>query len=212
LLNQRVNTYDRGLDVISRASFPFPLRLDPVYEITICTDCCIGIPFDWIEAHMKDTHGLTCSDQQIFECLHITTPTMKSDEAEQWLRNNQVIKTPIEGVPVLQGVGCSLCPHSAKKRKTIYNHISSTHKDESSKATIVERKVQQPFESRLHKYIQVDATVGSEVEDEGIEDWESKLKEEFNQLVEGHNTIENRGSLDLRLINAFIAKIRYKFI
>ena len=186
--------------------------MDSVYKIIICTDCCVGIPFDWIETHIRDNHGLKCSDQQVLDCLDIMIPTMKSNEVQAWLSNNQVIKKPIAGIPVLQGVGCSLCSYSARKRTTIYNHISSTHKDESSKATIVERKVQQPFESHLHKYIQVEATVGSEVEDEGVEDWESKLKEEFTQLVEGQNTIENRGSLDLRLINAFVAKIRYKFI
>ena len=89
---------------------------------------------------MKDNHGLKCSEQQVFECLNIATPKMKSDEAQGWILNNRVIKKPIEGIPILKGVGCSICPHLAKKRKTIYNHISSSHKDENSKVTVCQER------------------------------------------------------------------------
>ena len=157
---------------------------------------------------MQDNHGLKCSDQQVFECLSITTPTMKSDEAKLWLSNNQVIKTSIKGIPVIQGVGCSLCPHSAKKKKGIYNHITDIHKAENSKATIVERNVQKVFQSHLTKYVQVDA----EAEDEHMEDWRLKLHEDFTRLVEDRDEIESSGNKDLRLMNAFIAKIRYMLI
>jgi len=186
----------------------FPLALDSSCNIVTCTDCCVGVPFDWIQAHMKDNHGLKCNDQQVLECLNITTPTMKSDEAKLWLSNNQVIKTPIKGIPVLRGYSCSLCPHSAKKKKGIYNHINSAHKDDDIKATIVERNIQKVFQSHLTKYIQVEV----EVEEEGTEDWRLKLHEDFTQLVEDRQRIESSGSLDLRLMNAFIAKIRYTYI
>jgi len=161
---------------------------------------------------MKDNHGLQCSDQQVLDCLNVVTPTMTSDDAQAWLSNNRIIKKPIEGIPILQGVGCSLCSYSTKKRTVMYNHISSAHKNETSRVTILERKIQNPFQSYLHKYVQVEAIGESEAEDESVEDWELKLKEEFTKLVEGEDTIESRGKLDLRLINAFVAKIRYKFI
>ena len=159
---------------------------------------------------MKDNHGLKCSDEQVFECLDITTPTMNSDEAKQWLNENRVVRKPIEGVPVWQGVGCSLCSYSAKKRDVIYNHISSAHKDEGSRVTVIEQKVQKPFRSRLKQYIQLDTRDESNAVDEDVEDWKLQLNEDFARLVEDHDMIEGSGSFDLKLINAFVAKIRYK--
>lgn len=186
-----------------------PLALDSFYNIAICTDCPIGIPFDWIKAHMKESHGLECSDAQVFERLNITTPTMKSDEVQQWISNNQVIGMPVEGIPVLDGVGCSRCAYSAKKKKALYNHISAFHREETPKAWIVIQKVQQPFKGSLKKYLQVESVDESDTQNEDIEDWELKLNDDFTRLMEDHDRIESSGSLDLRLMNAFIAKIRY---
>ena len=121
----------------TRAPSSLPLALDSIYNIATCTDCCVGIPFDWIGGHMKDNHRLKCTSARVFAHLEITTPTMKSDEVQQWISNNAIIEKPIEGIPVLEGVGCSLCSHSVKKRKAIYNHISTSHKEETPKASIV---------------------------------------------------------------------------
>jgi len=188
------------------------LALDSFYNIATCSDCYVGIPFDWIGAHMKDNHGLKCDDQRVFECLNITTPTMKSDEARKWLKSNQVVRKPIEGLPILKGYGCGLCSHSVKKRTSMYNHTSDIHKDEVSRVPIVERKVQKPFQANLKQYIQVDIGDEADVEDECMEDWRLTLHEDFTQLVEDRQRIESSGSLDLRLMNAFIAKIRYMHI
>jgi Orsellinic acid/F9775 biosynthesis cluster protein D len=205
------------LDVITRstirdepasASSPFPLALDATCNIAICTDCCIGIPFDWIKGHMKDNHGLKCNEEQVFECLDIMTRTMNSDEAREWLHDNRMIKKSIEGIPIREGVGCSLCPYSAKKRKAIYNHMSTSHRDENPKAIIVDRKVQKVFRGSLKQYIHVNVGDESEIMDEVIEGWKLHLNEDFARLVESHDRIEGSGSLDLKLINAFVAKIR----
>jgi hypothetical protein len=200
------------LDNAPRAESQLPLALDNTYNITICTDCYIGIPFDWIEAHMKDNHGLKCNDQQVFDCLDITNPTMGSNEAHEWLNNNRIVRKPVEGIPVSQGIGCSLCSYTAKKRTVLYNHISNTHKNNIPKASIVDRKVQKPFQGRLKQYIQVEASDGSDSDDEDIEDWRLKLDEDFNRLVEESSNVASTGSLDLKLINAFVAKIRYETI
>ena len=161
---------------------------------------------------MKDNHGLKCNNQQVLDYFDIITPTMESDEVPNWLSNNQIITKPIDDIPILQGFGCSLCSYSAKKRTVIYNHISITHKNTNIKAVIVERKVQKPFHGTLKRYIQVVSSDDSEIEKENIEDWRVKLNEEFERLVEADSHIESVGNLDLKLINAFIAKIRYKTI
>jgi Orsellinic acid/F9775 biosynthesis cluster protein D len=192
----------------TRATFSLPLRADHTYNLAICTDCCASVPFDWIETHMKDNHGLKCNDQQTLEYLDILTPTMKSDEFQAWLANNQVIRKPIEGIPVIEGVGCSLCSYSAKKRTVLYNHISNAHKGENPRAMIVGCKIQKLSRGRFKNCIQVESE--DEAEDESVDNWKSNLDREFSHLVEEHSQIENNGSLDLKLINAFVAKSRYK--
>src|SRR5579859_1057659 len=121
--------------------------------------------------------------------VHLHPILMKSDEASEWLRYNRVIQKPIEGIPVLEGVGCSVCPRSAKKRKAIYNHISSAHREDNDRASIVERNVQKLFPSHLKQYIQVRASDEASPEDEGIDDWKFKLSEDFTRLVEENNQI-----------------------
>jgi len=76
----------------------------------------------------------------------------------------------------------------------------------------VDRKIQKPFQGRLKQYIHVETMDESELEDEGIEDWKLKLDEDFNRLVEEPSNVSSTGSLDLKLINAFVAKIRYETI
>jgi hypothetical protein len=136
------------------------------------------------------------------------TRTINSDEARQWLHDNRVIKKSIEGIPIREGVGCSLCLYSAKKRKAIYNHMSTSHRDENPKAVIVERKVQKVFRGSLKQYIQLDTRDELDPVNEDIEDWKLQLNEDFARLVDSHDRSEGSGSFDLKLVNAFVAKIR----
>ena len=210
MLHREADPHDARADGTLQGLNRFPLGLDDDYNIAICTDCCIGIPFDWIGGHMKDNHGLKCTERQVLECLNLMTRTMKSDEAQEWLSSHRIIRKPIDGVPVLRGFACSLCAYSGKKRRVLYNHISSVHKDENSKVTIVERQVQKPFQGRLKQYIQVEAGDESETEDENIDEWKLQLNEDFTRLMEENNQGGSTGNLDLKLINAFTAKIRFE--
>ena len=183
-----------------------PLALNQVHNLLTCTECHIGLPFDWVPAHMKDNHGLKCDQVRILLQLDIVERTMNSMEAKDWLNENKVLANPVYGIPVIDGYGCSGCSYSARKSKVIYNHISDNHEDTVVRPKALEHKVQKVFSSHLKEYIRI-IDGGDEQE---IPDWQDKLSTEFNQMMANLNTTMPTEGLDLRLMNTFIAKIRYR--
>jgi hypothetical protein len=194
-------------DIDSHQLIPEMLLVrDEMYNIAVCTDCCIGIPFDWIISHMKDNHGLKYDECKILEWLDVIAPTMKATEAKEWAKGHQCIPNPISGIPVQDGFGCNLCSYSARKKTAVYNHISKNHRNGCGSERIVERKVQKPFTGSLKQYIFVECVDNNE--DEDIPDWRVTLKEKFNETINKLSQLKDGGGLDLRLVNAFVAKIR----
>ena len=74
--------------------------MDSIYNLAICSDCCIGIPFEWIPTHFKENHGLKISTKKIREYLDIETPSMSVEEVENWLNEIWILEKPIFGIPV----------------------------------------------------------------------------------------------------------------
>jgi len=155
---------------------------------------------------MRDKHGLKCNEERVLNCLNITEPTMKAEEAKAWLKETQSVVHPISRIPVEDGYGCSLCFYSAKKKTVLYNHVSNVHRDAIKKGLIVERKVQKPFTSRLKQYIIVNSVDDDETQD--IPHWRATLNEQFEETLNELTQSGYVASTDLRLVNTFIAKIR----
>ena len=62
-----------------------PISLDSIYNLLVCSDCCIGIPFEWISAHFKGNHRLEMTCETVMEYLNIEIPPMAVQEIEDWL-------------------------------------------------------------------------------------------------------------------------------
>jgi len=184
-----------------------PLVRNSRYNLAICSDCPTGLPFDWIKGHMKDNHGLKCNESQILQRLQVTNPTMTSTMVKDWSQEHKILHHPIDGIPVLSGFSCSTCSHSGKKDTAIYNHIHNIHRNESVCAIVIKRKVQKLFSGPIKQYIQV--MDGNQEEEPDIPDWKEKLMGDFNQMMKRLNVTTSSEGLDLRLMNAFIAKIRH---
>ena len=159
-----------------------PLHIKSMgYNVAICTYCHIGLPFDWIVGHMKHNHGLKYTDERLLESLNISESTMIANEVQTWLKEHRVIHDAIDGIPILKGVGCSLCSYVAKKATVIYNQISEEHRNDVVGAKVVERTIQKVFQGRFKQYIQVD--MNTENLDDDLPDWKQRLKEDFNRMM-----------------------------
>ena len=178
-----------------------------MHNLAICTNCRIGLPFDWIKGHMKDNHGLKCNENQILQQLQVTNPTMTSTMAKDWSQEHEILDHTIDGIPVLSGFSCSACSYSGKKGTAIYNHIHKIHGNESVCPIVIKRKVQKLFSGPIKQYIQV--MDGNQEEESDIPDWKQKLTADFNGMMKRLNATTSSEGLDLRLMNAFIAKIRH---
>ena len=186
-----------------------PISLDSTYNLLVCSDCCIGIPFEWISAHLNENHGLKTTVERVMEYLDMEAPTMTVQEIKDWLSETWIIQKPIEGVPVQKGFSCRLCNYSAGNTNVMKNHFSSTHQGSKWSDWIEESKVQSPFKGQLKKLIQVEDTQELDVESEQEEDWKNTLKEDFKRKIQRQGSLEDSQQMDLRLMGAFIAKIRW---
>jgi len=190
--------YDEGETML-------PLSYDPKYDITVCINCCIGIPFDWIEGHLKDNHGIRTTARAILEHIAQEVPSLDSTQVVEWLADHLTIPIAIIQVPIIKGFGCSLCLYYSKKRQSIRNHISTKHR--GMDATIKEVDIQRPFGGWFKKYIEVrEVTEADMIEEEA---WKDELNRRFENALRIDSSGGNPETTDMRLMNAFIAKVRY---
>ena len=116
----------------------------------------MGVPFDWILAHLKDNHGLKATMDDVLDCLGAERCTMTSVEAQEWMAETLVVSKAVEGVPIAPGIHCNQCHYSAKNKRVMKNHISKLHKGASWGEVVSEGMVQVVFKGRLEKYILVE--------------------------------------------------------
>jgi len=43
---------------VGQRSIEMPIYIDRLYNLIVCKDCAVGLPYDWIPAHLKDHHGI----------------------------------------------------------------------------------------------------------------------------------------------------------
>jgi hypothetical protein len=188
-----------------------PIDIDNYYNVLVCKECGIGIPFEWVSAHLNDQHGVKLTEEDVMRVLNLDNEPMTVDAAKDWIKTVWIGRA-IQGIPVMDGVKCTECEYSAAKMKVMVNHFVKDHKGLKASENTRECKVQMVFQSTLHKYIQVTGPEGLEVLEEidyvQHPDWVKAVNWEFAESMA--NTKVGLGrKADLRLKNVFIAKMRW---
>ena len=181
-----------------------PLSYDAKYNITVCINCSIGLPFDWIERHLKGNHGIRTTSEAILEHIEQAIPSLNSTQVVDWFINHLTIPIAIDGIPVIKGFGCSLCSYYTKKRRSITSHLSKQHRNETG--SIVTADIQRPFGGWFKKYIQIREV--QETDFIEAEAWKDELNRRFENALRIDSSEGNAETTDMRLMNAFIAKVR----
>ena len=83
-----------------------PLKVDATYNLIICTHCYIGIPVDWVVAHLKNHHGLSSKLDDVMRALAVEKPCMSSVDAKLWLESTWVLAKAVKNIPVVSGLRC----------------------------------------------------------------------------------------------------------
>jgi Orsellinic acid/F9775 biosynthesis cluster protein D len=191
-------------------SIDMPLMIDQLYNLVVCDDCGVSVPFEWIISHLKDNHGIKAQIADVMRHLNITQPSMNVDEAKAWIESVWIAKA-VQHIPVRPGFACAKCQHCTKDMKSMREHFSNEHRGLKASENSQQCTIQMPFKAGLQKYIQMDEFDDGMMREEEADDegWNRTLEEEFEESV-GRISISGDSAHDnLRLMGAFIAKTRW---
>jgi len=152
---------------------------------------------------MKDNHGIRTTEAEVLAYIDHPVPSTQANDVISWLETYSTIPFPIEGIPVFNGFGCNLCSHYTRKRESMRIHIVQKHKGVS--ATAVEKLLQRPFGGWFKKYIYIE---NDDAKQAAMESWKEDLNEQFQSALRLNQSVGDGESMDIRLMNAFIAKVR----
>lgn len=189
-------------------SSSLPIAVDERYNLVVCKECGIGLPSDWVVAHLKEHHGVKTTMEEALALLGVGDYVMTLGEAENWIQNMWV-GTAVQNIPVVKGVWCNECQYSAATMKVMTNHFGRQHKGLKASEHSERCKVQLVFKSSLRKYIQVEEYDEMEVESEEIVGWNSVIAREFRESMANVRISGLNEHRNLRLMNVFIAKTRW---
>src|SRR5438876_4082456 len=191
------------------APISLPLQVDLRYNVTVCTECCTGVAFDWIPSHLRSQHGIRKELDDVMKHLNIDAPTLSSSEIKGWISEVWVLDRAIQAVPIEEGMICTKCHYSGAEKDAMKNHFAANHPGMKWSENIERCSIQMPFQGRLKKYIQIEDAEEQEVEMEAENDWKQALNQEFQETIAEHTSSAIKGHSDIRLSSAFIAKMRW---
>ena len=187
------------------------LSLDGLYNMIVCNDCCVGLPSEWVPAHLREKHGIVVTDEQVRRYLAMENDAMMVEQVEEW-RKSIWVGRAVENIPVVKGIRCNLCQHSVGGRNVMKNHFTSKHRGFKRNKYSEDCKVQLVFGGRLHKYIQVEEDVIMDLDMDEAEDnteWKQAIDMEFADSMANLRISGTSERGNLRLKNVFIAKTRW---
>src|SRR6266496_4617278 len=110
---ERVMVIDNEIDVDMREvehSVDMPIMIDQLYNLVVCEDCGIALPFEWIVGHLKENHGIKKQIVDVMRFLNMMKPSMTLNEADAWIKSVSAIKA-VQNIPVRKGFVCNQCRH-----------------------------------------------------------------------------------------------------
>ena len=70
---------DRAIDM--------PICIDETYDLIVCKDCGIGVPFEHVPSHLSGKHGIKVTLEQVMTQLNLETEAMTVAQAEDWIKS-----------------------------------------------------------------------------------------------------------------------------
>ena len=104
-----------------------PICIDETYDLIVCKDCGIGVPFERVPSHLSGNHGIKVTLEQVMTQLNLETEAMTVAQAEDWIKSVWV-GTGVQNIPIVKGWRCKVCQYSARGRNVMKNHFSTKHR------------------------------------------------------------------------------------
>ena len=108
-------------------STALPITVDERYNLIVCKEYRIGLPSDWVVAHLKEHHGVRTTIKEVLTLLEVGDYAMTLVEAENWIQNMWV-GAAVQNIPVVKGFRCKECHYSGTGKQVMKNHFFKKHK------------------------------------------------------------------------------------
>ena len=103
------------------------IAVDERYNLIVCKECGIGLPFDWVIMHLKEHHRAKTTIEEVMVLLNAENDAMTLAEAENWIQNMWV-GTAVQNIPVVKGFRYKECHYSGTGKQVMKNHFFKEHK------------------------------------------------------------------------------------
>jgi Orsellinic acid/F9775 biosynthesis cluster protein D len=103
-----------------------PVCLDHLYNLIVCKECGIGVPFEYVSAHLKNNHGVSVTIDQVSIYLNLELDSMTVSEAREWISSVWVGRA-VQNIAVRKGHKCNKCQYSAISIGVMRKHFSEKH-------------------------------------------------------------------------------------
>jgi hypothetical protein len=84
-----------------------PLSLDPLYNLIVCSHCCVALPWEWVGSHLKEQHAIETTDEQVSHFLGLQDSALTVQQVKDW-RESVVVGKAVQDIPVIKGYRCNL--------------------------------------------------------------------------------------------------------
>jgi hypothetical protein len=95
-----VESHPEPMDVdVTKRPIDLRLSLDRLYNMIVCKDCCIGLPSEWVPAHLRENHDIIVTDKQVKRFLALENDAMTVEQVEEW-RQSIWVGRAVENIPI----------------------------------------------------------------------------------------------------------------
>ena len=158
--------------------------VSPVFESPVCTQCG-HVLRGRVTHHLFKKHHVRCSQEDIDAAMALLRP-LQPEEPPIDLGAESEPRTPIEGIPILDGVGCPLCQACFTTKGSLWNHIVAEHPDEPEAKQPPRRvKLQKPLRGAGARCIEVIVEESHDASAADVSENEEELEEQqrFKQFI-----------------------------
>ncbi|EDQ88054.1 uncharacterized protein MONBRDRAFT_9531 [Monosiga brevicollis MX1] len=158
--------------------------VSPVFESPVCTQCG-HVLRGRVTHHLFKKHHVRCSQEDIDAAMALLRP-LQPEEPPIDLGAESEPRTPIEGIPILDGVGCPLCQACFTTKGSLWNHIVAEHPDEPEAKQPPRRvKLQKPLRGVGARCVEVIVEESHDASAADVSENEEELEEQqrFKQFI-----------------------------
>ncbi|EDQ86541.1 uncharacterized protein MONBRDRAFT_28247 [Monosiga brevicollis MX1] len=158
--------------------------VSPVFESPVCTQCG-HVLRGRVTHHLFKKHHVRCSQEDIDAAMALLRP-LQPEEPPIDLGAESEPRMPIEGIPILDGVGCPLCQACFTTKGSLWNHIVAEHPDEPEAKQPPRRvKLQKPLRGAGARCVEVIVEESHDASAADVSENEEELEEQqrFKQFI-----------------------------